>query len=297
MQANIYDTITSTILRELETGRLSWRKRWITNGLPLRWNGVPYRGINTLVLWATAENKGYNSPFWLTYNQAKALNGPVQRGEKGTWIIYYNTVLKKGATEDEDMTRRVLRAYVVFNAEQCGQAVLDIASKRMPAPLPDAARIENAETYFRLVGADLRHGGDRAYYNIADDYIQMPLFGQFKDSLLYYATLAHEHVHWTQHSSRLDRSFGRQRYGDEGYAMEELVAEIGAAFLSAKLGIPVDARADHAAYIQSWLTVLKEHNKAIITAAAAAQKAVEFMDMRQPNIAEMVMEETIDDRC
>ncbi|MGB5468755.1 MAG: zincin-like metallopeptidase domain-containing protein [Sedimenticolaceae bacterium] len=148
-------------------------------------------------------------------------------------------------------------------------------------------RIGHAERFFAAIGADIRHGGNRAYYTITDDYIQMPPFESFHDAESYYATLAHETTHWTRHGTRLERDFGRKRFGDEGYAREELVAELGSAFLSADLGLTPEVRDDHSAYIESWLKVLKGDKRAIFSAAAHAQRAVDFPNELQPKAEEV----------
>jgi antirestriction protein ArdC len=144
-------------------------------------------------------------------------------------------------------------------------------------------RIAHAEAFFAATKADIRHGGDRAYYNVSGDFVQMPPFEAFRDPENYYATLAHECTHWTRHEKRLERDFGRKRFGDEGYAMEELVAELGAAFLCADLSLTPGTREDHAAYIASWLKVLKDDKRAIFTAAAHAQRAADFLAGLQPS--------------
>jgi antirestriction protein ArdC len=150
------------------------------------------------------------------------------------------------------------------------------------AVLDPVQRIAHAEGFFSATGATVRHGGNQAYYSVASDLVQMPFFETFRDAESYYATLAHELTHWTRHPSRLDRSFGRKRFGDEGYAMEELVAELGAAFLSADLGLTPEPREDHAAYIGNWLNVLKNDKRAIFTAASHAQRAADFLSNPSP---------------
>lgn len=153
-----------------------------------------------------------------------------------------------------------------------------------PAPPPTLSaleRIEAGEAFAARTHAIVRHGGNRAYYSVSTDHVQLPPFETFRDSESYYATLLHELTHWTKHESRLNREFGRKRWGDEGYAAEELVAELGAAFLCADLGITPEPREDHAAYLASWLTVLKNDKRAIFTAAAYAQKAADFLNGMQ----------------
>ena len=146
----------------------------------------------------------------------------------------------------------------------------------------DIARIKSAERFFAVTKANIVHGGSRACYIIARDHIHMPCIDCFRDAESYYATLAHETIHSTRHASRLDRDLGRKRFADAGYAMEELVAEIGAAFLCADLGITPETRDDHAAYIASWLQVLKNDKRAIFTAASHAQKAADYLHSLQP---------------
>ncbi len=140
--------------------------------------------------------------------------------------------------------------------------------------------MEHAESYFSASGADIRSGGNRACYSEGSDHVQMPPFESFRDAESYYATLAHELTHWTKHPRRLDRDLGRKRFGDEGYAMEELVAELGAAFLCADLDLTPTPREEHAAYIAAWLKVLKGDKRAISSAAAHAQKAADYMNER-----------------
>jgi antirestriction protein ArdC len=170
----------------------------------------------------------------------------------------------------------------VFNAEQIeGLPAHYYALAEAPA-LPLLARIEAADRYFAATGADIRHGGTRAYYAPSSDYIQMPPFETFRDAESYAATLAHETIHWTRHESRLARDFGRKSYGDAGYAREELVAELGAAFLSADLEITPEVRDDHASYIASWLEVLKGDKRFVFSAASHAQRAVDYLHGLQP---------------
>ncbi len=164
----------------------------------------------------------------------------------------------------------------MFNAEQIDGLPADFYAKPTQ-PLPLTERVEGAEAFIRRTGADIRHGGNMAFYAPGPDRIQLPPFEAFRSVEAYYATALHELTHWTRHESRLDRDFGRKRFGDEGYAREELVAELGAAFLCADLGIEGEAREDHAAYLASWLKVLKEDKRAIFQAAAHAQRAADFL--------------------
>lgn len=174
-----------------------------------------------------------------------------------------------------------MKGYSVFNVEQIEGLPQHYYAQ--PEPVIDPTeRIEHADAFFDHTGADVRHGGNRAFYAGSSDHVQMPVFESFHSPEAYYATLAHELIHWTKHKRRLDREFGRKKWGDEGYAREELVAELGAAFLCADLALTPEPGEDHAAYIQSWLKVLKDDNRAIFAAAAHAQRAADFLHEFQP---------------
>ena len=159
----------------------------------------------------------------------------------------------------------------------------------MPKAEPDVTqleRIEQAEAFFRTIGADVRHGGNQAYYRPSEDHIQMPPFQAFKENVSYYSTLAHEHTHWTAKADRCDRQLGK-RFGDSAYAAEELIAELGAAFTCAHLGLSTEPRADHAQYIASWLRVLKADKRAIFTAASKAQQAADYLAKQGARVSEV----------
>jgi antirestriction protein ArdC len=290
MKTDIYEKVTNRIIADLEKGELTWIKPWSSGNTegriirPLRHNGVPYSGINVLMLWGAAMEGGFASPFWMTYKQAQELGAHVRKGERGSLVVYANTITKSEETEDGSTEERVIpfmKAYTVFNVEQIEGLPAHYYTK--PEPVIDAAqRIDHAEAFFAATGADIRHGGNSAHYSGASDHVQMPVFESFRSPEAYYATLAHELTHWTKHPKRLDRDFGRKRWGDEGYAREELVAELGAAFLCADLSLTPEPGADHAAYIQSWLKVLKDDKRAIFTAASHAQRAADFLHGLQP---------------
>jgi antirestriction protein ArdC len=253
---------------------------------PLRHNGIPYKGINVVMLWSASVTKGYAAPFWLTFKQALELGGHVKKGETGELVVYANTVTRT-ETDDkgEEQEREIpfLKGYTVFNAEQCADLPAHFTAKAEPSPLTPLQRYEAADRYFAATGAVIRHGGTRAFYAEGPDRVQMPPFETFRDADSYAATLVHECVHWTKHAKRLARDFGRVRFGDEGYAKEELVAELGSAFLCADLGITPEVRDDHAAYIASWLKALKDDRRLIFTAAAHAQRAVDYLHDLQPD--------------
>ncbi|MGR8932137.1 MAG: ArdC family protein [Gammaproteobacteria bacterium] len=292
MKQDVYTRITDKIVADLEQGVRPWLKPWnathaagsITR--PLRHNGIPYSGVNVVMLWMEAEERGYCAPIWMTFRQAKELGGHVRKGEHGSLVVYANTIHKTEVDGDtgEEVEKDIpfMKGYTVFNVEQIEDLPSHYYAKAEPPTQSAAERIEKAECFFAHTKAEIHHGGNRAFYAIGPDRIQMPPFEFFKDPESYYATLAHETTHWTRHPSRLDRDFGRKRWGDEGYAMEELVAEIGSAFLSVDLGLTPELREDHAAYIGSWLEVLKNDKRAIFSAAAHAQRAADFLNGLQP---------------
>jgi antirestriction protein ArdC len=289
---DVYTRVTNRIVAELERGVRPWLKPWNAEHAagricrPLRFNGERYSGVNVLMLWAEAETRGYSCPIWMTFQQALALGGHVRKGEHGAPVVYASRFTKTETTAGGDEVEReipFLRQYTVFNAEQCDGLP---ASYYQPAEQPKTTleRIADADRFFAATGADVRHGGDQAFYTAAADYVQMPHLQCFRDAESYYSTLAHEVTHWTKHPSRLNRDFGRKRFGDEGYAVEELVAELGAAFLCADMGIAAEPREDHAAYLGHWLKVLRDDKRAIFTAASHASKAVEHLHSLQPTV-------------
>jgi antirestriction protein ArdC len=284
VRADVYTRVTNRIVADLEAGTPTWLKPWSAEHLagkitrPLRGNAVPYKGVNVFMLWAEATARGFVCPIWMTYRQARELGGQVRKGETGSLVVYADKIVRTETTaQGEEAERAIpfLKGYSVFNCEQ-----IDGLPDRFQATAPrldPAARIARAEQFLTASRADTRHGGDRAYYAIHPDYVQMPPFEAFRDAVSYYATLAHELTHWTRHPSRLDRDFGRKRYGDEGYAREELVAELGAAFLCADLDLTPEPRPDHAAYIASWLDALRNDRRFIFTAASHAQRAADYL--------------------
>lgn len=283
---DIYSRITNQIIDALEQGVKPWTQPWNAAhaaghvSRPLRHNGQAYSGVNVLTLWASAMTGHFSAPIWMTFRQAIEVGGHVRKGEKGSPVVYANAITRTEADDatgaDVERTIPFLKAYTVFNVEQIEGLPGHFYALAEPAKNPDE-RVADAEAFFRASRADIRHGGDSAYYSPGLDYIQMPPFEAFRNGLAYYATLAHEATHWTKHPNRLDRQLGGKRFGDDGYAKEELVAELGAAFLCADLGLALEDCADHAAYIGHWLAVLKEDKRAIFTAAAHAQRAVDYL--------------------
>jgi antirestriction protein ArdC len=295
MRTDVYERVTDQIVAELERGVRPWMKPWnaeqaegrITR--PLRANGIPYQGINVLMLWSAAMAKGYATPIWMTFKQALDLQAHVRKGEQGSLVVYADKIIRTetdAATgEESEHAIPFMKGYTVFNVEQIDGLPEHFYAR--PAPRTETVqRIESAERFFATTGANVVHGGSRACYVPSTDNIHMPCIDFFRDVESYYAVRAHETVHWTRHTSRLGRDFGRKRFGDEGYAMEELVAELGSAFLSADLELTPEVRDDHAAYIASWIKVLKDDKRAIFSAASHAQRAADFLHGLQKAAAE-----------
>lgn len=293
-RADIYQRITDQIAAAIEAGAGEWRMPWhsgldgVAPVLPVNAvSGKPYRGVNTIVLWATAQAEGYPSAVWATYRQWRELGAQVRKGERSSPVVFWNISDKDEQSdadegvEDGRRSRVFARGYAVFNAAQVDgyepPALPDQSASRHD---PEAERIGHAEAFFAALGAGIRHGGHRACYVPSLDQIRMPPFEAFRDPVAYYATLAHEATHMTGHPSRCARDL-RGRFGEEAYAAEELIAELGAAFLCADLALASEPRPDHAAYVASWLKVLRGDKRAIFTAAAKAQAAADWMHAQQ----------------
>ncbi|WP_159952362.1 zincin-like metallopeptidase domain-containing protein [Rhizobium sp. 18065] len=286
-RSDIYSRITDRIVADLERGVRPWMKPWnvantderITR--PLRHNGLPYSGMNVLLLWSEGKARGFSSPMWMTFKQALELSATVRKGETGSTVVFASRFTKSesdGNGNEVDREIPFLKAYSVFNIEQIDG--LPDRYFEQPAPVRDPVkRIEHADCFFRNTGALIRHGGSQAYYSPLSDHIQMPPFETFRDASGYVATLSHEATHWTAHPSRVNRDLSRYARNKSDRAREELIAELGSCFLCADLGIvpELEPRPDHASYLQSWLRVLSEDKRAIFQAAAHAQRAVSFL--------------------
>lgn len=285
--SELFERITDRIVEAIEAGaegfEMPWRRWGEATAQPINaFSRRPYRGINTLWLWATAELAGFSSGQWATYRQWEGAGATVQKGAKGCPILFWKTTANQphgDEREDGDDTapasgraRFLARVYYVFNAEQ----VTGATSGRTKPVLSPAERVAAAEDFIAATGAQIRHGGDRACYVAKIDQIWLPHFEQFRNAESYYSVVAHEAVHWTGAKHRLNRDLSG-RFGTDCYAMEELVAELGAAFVAAHLGLSVEPRPDHAAYIASWLRVLRGDSRAILTASAKAQEAVDYL--------------------
>lgn len=267
---SIYENITNLIIEKLKSGVIPWHQPWTTSFPKNMVSGKEYRGINLLILGLST----HTSPFWVTYKQALKLKGNVRRGSKGMRIVFWD--MRK--VNDEDDKERVipfLKSYVVFNLEQ---------TEGILAPESDKPEIEPLEACESLIQGmpnrpEFHMGGNVACYIPKTDVIRMPNKDAFVSSEDYYSTLFHESVHSTGHVSRLNRKGVEDvsPYGSENYSKEELVAELGASFLSGITGIEGKTLSNNAAYIGGWLKALKNDKKFVLQAASLAQKGVDFI--------------------
>src|SRR6516225_795487 len=274
---DVYQRVTDSIINAIEQGAGQYRMPWVVRQdkgfSPISIATVkPYRGINTLVLWAQSQSKGYTSALWGTYQQWQSVGGQVRRAEHGSPVVYWGSCESKDTPEDEQDERSgrhlFCKGYTVFNHDQVDGCKLP---KRFEPRLSANERIGRAESFFAGLGVQVRDGGNRAYYRPdMPEAVYLPGFDQFPDRVDYYSTLAHETTHWTSDPSRCDRQLGK-RCGDQAYAMEELIAELGSACTMAGLELELTPCADRAAYIASWLKVLKSDKRAIFTAASQAR--------------------------
>ena len=281
---DIAGEITALILSKLEQGVLPWARPWDRTGgggRPLRHNGAPYTGINTVFLWAMGDARGYGSRFWMTYRQAEEIGGQVRKGETSSLSVYYSQFNKteQDRVSGEEHTRniRFLKAYNVFNADQ----IDGLPAHYYPIHEPMVPREESQhraaiDAFFSTLPIDVRHGGNAAFFSPVGDYVQMPPREAFHSDDHYASTLGHESVHWSGAKGRLDRTFGK-RFGDKAYAFEELVASIGQCFVCADLGLPGELHDNHASYIDHWLKILKGDSSAIILAASKAEQAFNYL--------------------
>lgn len=288
-RGSIYERVTARIVEQLEKGTQPWFQPWDNGGpltlFPLRSTGERYQGVNIILLYCTAEERGYRAPHWFTYKQAQAIGGQVRAGERGTEVVYASTFRPKDKeTGEEGSAIPFLKSYTVFNFEQCD----GLPERFRPAPPIQAGsnneEIEAARLFFSAIPARIVPGSIACYNRLADT-VTMPALSSFLDSEAYYGTLAHELAHWTGSAGRLHRSLGK-RFGDQAYAVEELVAEMSAAFTMASIGVEAKPREDHASYLRGWLNVLKRDCRAVVTIASAASKASEYLHSLQAVPAE-----------
>ena len=284
-RTSLYQEITDKIIAELEAGRLPWVQPWGSSAvqapLTMPKNAATqrrYSGINVLILWGAVVQHGFPGQSWLTFRQALSLGGNVRKGERGTTVVFADRFIpdqeRARAREQGDEPNAIpfLKRFTVFNVAQCDGLPADLVT--VPPPVPDGLILPGVEALIRASGADLRLGGDKAFYFTALDYIQMPRPEAYFEAINWHRTALHELGHWSGAATRLGRDLSGS-YGSKSYAREELVAEMTAAFACATLGITPTVR--HADYIGSWLEVLREDNRAIVRAASAASKATEFL--------------------
>jgi antirestriction protein ArdC len=265
--------VTSDIIRMLGEGTAPWQKPWQTASRMPRnpTTDKPYRGGNVLALMIAAMRKGFTDPRWMTYRQAAEKGWQVRKGERASQVEYWEA--KKEEDGDEKPTRLVHRVYSVFNAEQIDGTPPISLKAREPWEV-----CKKGEQIITDSGADIRYGGDRAYYRKDTDHVQLPPRECFIDAPGFYGTACHELIHWTGREKRLNRPtlIESKSFGDESYAREELRAEIGSMMMAAEWGLPHDPF-QHAAYVHSWIKALKNDKNEIFRAAADASRACDFL--------------------
>lgn len=282
---DLYQEATDRIIKAMENGTTPWQKPWAdVNTGPLRngASGNAYHGINTILLYCASMERGFSDPRWLSFKQCQERGYKVKKGAKSERIYFYKPLM----VDERDLTTGqlvidaatgkprqkqipFLQCSPVFNAQEIEGIPALAAGEYKFSP------IEAGEEIAKRCPVEIRHGGNRAFYNPASDTITMPNQEQFKSPEAYYATLAHEMVHSTGHKDRCPREFGK-RFGDDAYAFEELVAEMGSVQMGMETGLPQQVE-NHASYIDHWMRVLKSDKKAIFTAAAKASQAVDFV--------------------
>lgn len=283
-RANLYDEVTARIVSELEAGHFPWVQPWGRTGgtgpgLPRNaLTARSYSGVNVLILWRAVIEHGWPSQSWLTFRQAQEAGGCVRKGEHGVTVVYADRFTpeaeKERAAREGGDPKAVpfLKRFTVFNVAQCEGLRPGLAAD--PAPLPEREIVPVAEEVIAASGVDFRIGGTRAFYVPSLDFVQVPPQPAFYEQINYYRTCLHELTHATGHPARLARDLTNS-FGSKDYAREELIAEMGSAFLCAALGIVPTVR--HADYLASWLQVLREDNRAIFRAASGASKAADWL--------------------
>jgi antirestriction protein ArdC len=283
-RSSLYEEITGRIVAELEQGRVPWVQPWGAVAAPL---GLPknaatsraYSGINILILWCAVAERGFAGQSWLTFRQALKLGGHVKKGETGTTVVFADRFIPyrerqcAAETGDEPDAIPFLKRFTVFNADQCEGLSADISPPPSVADHDDLI-LPQAEALIRATGADIRIGGDKAFYVPGADFIQVPPPSAYFETINWHRTVCHELGHWSGVGHRLNRDLSGN-FGSSSYAREELVAEMTGAFVCAALSIVPTVR--HSDYLGSWLEVLREDNRAIIRAASAASKAADYL--------------------
>lgn len=281
--ASVAQIISAEFIRRLNQNVMPWVRPWTPSTppqMPRRVTGDPYRGINKLWLWLMADQLGYSSPYWMTYKQAAQLKARVRKGEHGVPVVFYKhyvaTEAGRETGEADVQHKRFRRVYRVFNALQIEGLPEQFYAHPTARPIPSSARRVQIDAFFAALPGCVQHGYHKAYYAPSLDVIRMPEPADFRTYELYASTLSHEYIHWSGHETRLNRDLSGS-FGDEAYAAEELVACIGQALLDIELGLPCQHMDDHTAYIQSWITKLRNDPNAILVAAAKAEKAKDYL--------------------
>lgn len=281
MAFDVHQAVTDKILATMEAGETgTWQCPWQRTGGGLPRNaltGKAYRGINTLMLWCAEQTNGYGDTRWATYKQWAELGAQVRKGERSTIITFF-----KELGEDEDGRKRIVaRASYGFNAAQVEGA----PEAGEPFPASEWTIPEVFDGFVERTGARVIHGGDAAFYQPSEDRIVMPPRDRFPTAQGYSSTMAHELTHWSGAKGRLDRDL-TGRFKSQAYVAEELIAELGSAFLMAELGLEAEPHPNHASYLASWIKLLRSDPKAIFTAASAASRAAGYLTALQAQMAE-----------
>lgn len=275
IKTDIYKTVTDSIISALEAGVKPWSCPWQRvpgmSGLPSNYaTGAAYSGMNIMLLWSSASEQGFSDSRWMTYKQAQAVGGQVRKGERGTTAIFYSTLEKENDAGEVEYIP-MLKTFIVFNVEQIDSLSLvaeTVSTAEMFEPLPQV------ENLFQSSGAKIIEKGQNAFFRPSTDEVWLPERYLFSDAANFYATGLHELVHWSGGKGRLNREM-KGKFGSEDYAFEELIAELGSAFLMAELGIVGEVQ--HESYIASWLKALKNDKRYIFKAASAASKAHSYL--------------------
>ncbi|MBR0721755.1 ArdC family protein [Bradyrhizobium manausense] len=277
--ADLYSKVTDSIIKQLEAGVIPWTKPWaIEKKAGIAYvptnvaTGRPYSGINTLLLWAEAMERGFHSHSWMTFKQANDIGAHVRKGEHGTTVVFTKWTEKPDEETGETKKRSLLKTYTVFHVEQLEK--LPPAYQATVEPPPETEVYEGALKLTRECGVDIQYSGTKAAYYPQRDQIVLPPYSWFEAPEEFYGVAFHEIIHSTGHKDRLNRNLST-RFGSNAYAFEELVAELGSAFLCAHSGIA--ARHRSASYVESWLKVLKEDRRAIFQAASYASQAADWV--------------------
>jgi antirestriction protein ArdC len=281
MSKDNYQIISDAVTQLMTEHGTDWSKGWQAKASLGHHNGItgkPYNGTNIFLLSISAMVNDFSSSEWGTFKQWQSKGAKVKKGQKGTGIIFFDKIKIEDKETEEEKMIPLLKGFTVFNADQ----VEGYTPKPVQPITETKARHQRAEALIALTGADIRYGGDKAFYVPSQDFVQMPVLEDFtgtktsSDIECYYSTMFHELTHWTGAKTRLDRKM-IGRFGSNAYAFEELIAELGAVFLTCQIGINVAPRPDHAKYLNNWLEVIKSDKRAMVKAFAQAQKASDFI--------------------